>query len=108
MNTPINNMPKPITVVVAAVAAAVFALVSTVAFADRDDAVRLAETQITLIQAIEIAETHQGGRAFEATLDDDSFTPEYEVDVVVDDRIYEVTVDGVSGEVRHVREDRDD
>ena len=99
-----NTYLKPVTIVIAAIAAAA----SAVAFADRDDALRLAETQITLIQAIEIAEAHQGGRAFEATLDDDSFTPEYEVDVAVDDRIYEITVDGVSGEVRRVREDHDD
>ena len=81
---------------------------STATLADRDDIRQLAETQITLVQAIEIAEQSQGGRAFEAKLDDDSFSPEYEVDVVVEDLIFEVTVDGVTGEIRKVKEDRDD
>lgn len=99
-----NAFLKPITFIAAGVGIAI----STVALADREDIARLAEAQISLVQAIEIAEQHQGGKAFEATLDDDSFTPEYEVDVVVENRIYEVTVDGVSGEVRGVREDHDD
>lgn len=89
-------------------AATVGLALSGAAFADRDDIRALSETKISLIEAIEIAQTHQGGIAFEAKLDDDSFTPEYEVDVVFDGRIYEVIIDGVSGEVRGVREDHDD
>lgn len=81
---------------------------ATAASADRDDVRRLAETQVTLIQAIEIAESHQGGRAYEAKLDDDSFSPEYEIDLVIEDLFFEVTVDGVTGEVRKVKEDHDD
>jgi len=83
-------------------------LLSGAAVADRDDIRALAETKISLVEAIEIAQAHQGGIAYEAKLDDDSFTPEYEVEVVLDDRIYEVTVDGVTGEVRKVKEDHDD
>jgi uncharacterized membrane protein YkoI len=78
------------------------------ALADQDDIRLLAETRITLIEAIEIAQNHQGGQAYEATLDDDRFAPEYEVNVVVDNVSYEVTVDGVTGEVRNAKEDRDD
>jgi uncharacterized membrane protein YkoI len=81
---------------------------SGVAVADRDDIRLLSETKITLVEAIEIAEAHQGGVAYDAKLDDDSFTPEYEIDLVVEDRIYEVTVDGVTGEIRKVKEDHDD
>ena len=89
--------------------AAVSGLVlSGTAMADRDDIRLLSETKISLIEAIEIAQAHQGGIAYEAKLDDDSFTPEYEVDVVHEDRSYEVTVDGVSGEVRKVKEDHED
>jgi uncharacterized membrane protein YkoI len=83
-------------------------LLSGAAVADRDDIRALADTRISLVEAIEIAQAHQGGIAYEAKLDDDSFTPEYEVEVVLDDRIYEVTVDGVTGEVRKVKEDHDD
>jgi uncharacterized membrane protein YkoI len=89
--------------------AAIFGLMlSGTAIADRDDIRALSETRISLIEAIEIAQAHQGGIAFEAKLDDDSFTPEYEVDVVFEDRFYEITIDGVSGEVRKVKEDDDD
>ena len=83
-------------------------LLSGAAIADRDDIRALADTKISLIEAIEIAQAHQGGIAYEAKLDDDSFSPEYEVDVVANDTIYEVTVDGVTGEVRKVKEDHDD
>ncbi len=89
--------------------AAVSGLVlSGAALADRDDIRLLDETKITLIDAIQIAEAHQGGQAFEAKLDDDSFTPEFEVELVHEGRIYELTIDGVSGEVRRVKEDHDD
>ena len=90
------------------VTAAAILLLSGTAIADRDDIRQLAETKISLIEAIEIAQAHQGGIAYEAKLDDDSFTPEYEVELVFEDRFYEVTVDGVSGEVRKVKEDNDD
>jgi len=89
-------------------AAASGLVMSGTAIADRDDIRQLAETKISLIEAIEIAQEHQGGIAFEAKLDDDSFTPEYEVDLVSEDRIFEVTIDGVTGEVRKVKEDHDD
>ncbi len=82
--------------------------ISGVALADRDDIRMLADARITLIEAIEIAQEHQGGIAYDAKLEDDSLTPEYEVELVVDDRFYEVTVDGVTGEVRKVKEDKDD
>lgn len=80
-----------------------------VALANDADEVRvLAETKITLTQAIAAAERHQGGQAYEAKVDDDSFKPEYEVDVVKDGRVYEVRVDGVSGAVIGAREDHHD
>jgi uncharacterized membrane protein YkoI len=83
-------------------------LLPAAAQADRGDIRRLAETRISLTDAIAIAEKSQGGKAYDASLDDDSFTPEYEVNVVVGDKIFEVSVDGVTGEIRKVREDRDD
>ncbi|HET6563946.1 MAG TPA: PepSY domain-containing protein, partial [Xanthomonadales bacterium] len=61
---------------------------SGAAFADRDDIRMLPEARITLVEAIQIAEAHQGGIAYDAKLEDDSFTPEYEVELVLDDRFY--------------------
>ncbi|MDC0709292.1 PepSY domain-containing protein [Stigmatella sp. ncwal1] len=73
---------------------------------DADEIKMLAQTKITLQQAIELAQQHQGGQAFEASIDDDSFKPVYEVSVVKDNRVYDVWVDGVEGKVLGAREDR--
>ncbi len=66
------------------------------------------EAKVPLITAIETAQAHQGGTAIEASLDDDSFSPTYEVAVMKDQRLYDVRVDAVTGEVLGVREDKDD
>lgn len=76
--------------------------------ADADELRMLEQAKISLTQAIDAAERHQGGRAIEASLDDDSFQPAYEVSVVKDGRVYDVQVDGNSGQVLGAREDRDD
>jgi uncharacterized membrane protein YkoI len=75
---------------------------------DADEIKMLAQTKITLQQAIELAQQHQGGQAFEASIDDDSFKPVYEVSVVKDNRVYDVWVDGVEGKVLRAREDTKD
>lgn len=83
-------------------------LLAGVAQADRDDIRLLDETKISLVEAVEIAEKHQNGRAYEAGIDDDRFSPVYEVNVVTaDGRMYELDVDGVTGVVNNVREERD-
>jgi uncharacterized membrane protein YkoI len=67
------------------------------------------EAKITLSEAIAAAEKHQPGKAVEAGLDDDSFTPTYEVNILTQDsRAYDVRVDAVSGKVIGSREDIDD
>lgn len=77
--------------------------------ADASDIRLLNETKISLSEAIKAAEEAQGGRAIEASLDDDSFSPAYEVSVVMDDNtVYDVQVDGVSGKVTGARKDLDD
>ncbi len=76
--------------------------------ADGGDVRMLSETKISLTQAIASAEKHNGGQAYEASLDDDSFKPAYEVTVAKDGRIFDVQVDGVTGEVIGSREDNDD
>jgi uncharacterized membrane protein YkoI len=75
---------------------------------DADEIKMLAQTKISLQQAIELAQQHQGGQAFEASIDDDSFKPVYEVSVVKDNRVYDVWVDGVEGKVLRAREDTKD
>ncbi len=78
----------------------------TAVASDADELRMLAQTKITLQQAIDAAQRHQGGQAFEASIDDDSFQPVYEVSVVKDDRVYDVWVSGIDGKVLNVREDR--
>jgi uncharacterized membrane protein YkoI len=82
---------------------------TTVALArDAEEVRALSEAKISLVQAITAAEQYQGGQAYEAGLEDDSFKPEYEIGVVKDGKVYEVRVDGVSGEVIGAREDLSD
>lgn len=76
--------------------------------ADLNDIKLLTETKITLAQAIHQAEKKQGGQAIEASLDDDSFKPAYEVSIVRDGKVFDVQVDALSGEVLGAREDVDD
>ena len=78
-----------------------------VALADKEELELLSQTSISLTEAIDIAEKHQGGRAYEANLDDDRFSPEYEVGVAVGTVVYEVTVNGITGEVARVRTNND-
>lgn len=92
---------------------AAFAVVSIIALttqahADAEDIRAASEAKISLVKAIQNAESHQGGKAIDASIDDDSFSPTYEVTVVKDDRVYDVRVDAVSGGVIGAREDKDD
>lgn len=81
---------------------------STLALADASDLRMLQETKITLVEAIEAAQKSSGGVAYEASLDDDSFSPTYEVNVAKDGRSFDVRVDAVNGKVTGTREDLDD
>ncbi|WP_344802302.1 PepSY domain-containing protein [Allohahella marinimesophila] len=81
---------------------------ATTALADKEDREALAAAKISLVEAIQAAEGANGGKAFDASIDDDSFEPEYEVSIIRDDRTYDVRVNAVSGEVIGEREDHDD
>lgn len=83
-------------------------LTTGMAFADSEDLRAMAKAKITLIEAIESAESSEGGKAFEAGIDDDSFQPEFEVSISRDGRVYDVRVNAETGEVIGVREDTDD
>lgn len=101
-----NNLTKPLAL---AALLGTAALVPALAHAgDQGDIKMLSEAKITLIQAIEIAEKDQGGKALDASIDDDSFTPTFEVSVTKDGKVYDVRVDGVKGTVTDAREDIDD
>lgn len=78
------------------------------AMADADDIRGLAEAKITLIDAINAAEKHVGGKAYDAGFDDDSFKPAFEVNVAKDGKSFDVRVDGLTGEILGSREDIDD
>lgn len=64
---------------------------------------RLARTQITLVDAINIAESTVSGRAYKAKLETNSFGLEYEVELIVEDSRVEVSVDALTREVIKVR-----
>lgn len=64
---------------------------------------KLALSQISLQQAIEIALSQQAGLAYGAELEDDSFFVEYEVKILSGQHRYKVTIDGISGEIKRIR-----
>jgi len=65
---------------------------------------RLDEVSITLVEAIGIAENRLGGRAYEAELENNRFHLEYEVKIVDGEKRYKVSIDGLTGEVKKIRE----
>lgn len=76
--------------------------------ADADDIRLLNEAKISLTEAIAAAEKNVGGKAIEASLDDDAWKAAYEVSVVKDNRVFDVQVDAANGSVLGSREDIDD
>lgn len=74
---------------------------------DEEEIAMLDKSTISLTEAITLAEEHVGGRAFAAEVDDDSFSPRFEVTVTKDGKVFDVQVDGEKGEVLDSREDLD-
>lgn len=91
------------------ISVAVLTVVATNVYADKE-ALKLQETDISLTQAIDIAEKHVEGRAYEAELDKNSFGLEYEIDLIKEGAEHpmkiEVTIDAKSGEVLNQRSKR--
>lgn len=75
---------------------------------DKEEVQQLKQAKITLIDAIQIAEKHTSGKAISASIEDDSATPTFEVEVVKDGKVFEVLIDGIKGTVLKVKEERDD
>ena len=71
--------------------------------ADDDEIKRIAEAKITLLEAVQSAQEHTKGEAYEAEIEDDSFNPEFEVKVVKEGKKFNVTVDGNNGKVLRVK-----
>jgi uncharacterized membrane protein YkoI len=60
------------------------------------------QAKISLIEAIKAAEQKTGGKALEAELDDGSSTIQFEIKILKDGKIYEVIIDGKTGNVLKV------
>jgi uncharacterized membrane protein YkoI len=90
-----------------AAVAAVALVLSGLALADQDEVRAIAQAKITLVEAIQHAQSAQEGTAIEASIDEDSFKPEFEVTLVHDGVVYDVRVNAETGEVLGVREDKD-
>ena len=74
---------------------------------DKDEINMLNHAKISLVDAIQAAESNLNGKALEASIDDDAFTPTFEVKILKEGRVYKVRVDGKTKEVLGSREDRD-
>lgn len=99
-------MKKMITLAVTA--AFLTVATGTFAWADTQEAALLAKAKISLVDAIQTAEKSVGGKAYEASLDDDALAPEFEVGIIKDGKFFEVRVNGSDGSVIGSREDIDD
>lgn len=90
------------------------AALSTGVFADthrsrENDAVaELAKAKVALIEAIGTAEKHTQGRAARAELENGRNGPVYAIELVVNDKVFDVRVDATDGKVLSSKEDRDD
>jgi uncharacterized membrane protein YkoI len=82
------------------------AVIAGPALADTDDIKMLEETSVSLTQAIDTAQKHVGGKAYEASIDDDGAVPSYEVSVAKDGKTFDVMINGKTGEVISSNEDR--
>ena len=89
----------------ASLAAVVLALSANV-LADKKIEKRLQSANISLTEAIAIAEDATQGTAYEAELEKNSFEPEYEVEVYANGSTYDVTINAVTSEVIRIREDK--
>lgn len=93
--------------IIAIVAASLLLGVSSASFASSKISKKLQGAEISLQQAVVIAEQAAGGRAYKAKIEKDSFGIEYEVDLLVDERKVEVSIDARSGDILKIKTDKD-
>lgn len=63
------------------------------------------QAKVSLVDAIKSAEKKVGGKAMDASLDDESETIQFEIEVLKDGEIQQVMVDGKTGAVVKVSAD---
>lgn len=93
--------------VITLVAAGLLFSMSSAGFASNKISKKLQGADISLQQAVAIAEQAAGGRAYKAKIEKDSFGIEYEVDLLVDERKVEVSVDARNGDILKIKTDKD-
>jgi uncharacterized membrane protein YkoI len=76
--------------------------------ADADDMRALAAAKISLVEAIEAAEKSVGGKAVDASIEDDTLPPQYDVSIIRDGKYFDVQVNGIDGSIINAREEIDD
>ena len=67
--------------------------------ADRSEINLLDKTQIPLTQAVDLALNEIPGKVFEVDLDSIRRLPVYEVYILTEDKVYEVTIDAINGTI---------
>jgi len=67
--------------------------------ADRSEINLLDKTQIPLTQAVDLALNEIPGKVFEVDLDSIRRLPVYEVSILTEDKVYEVTIDAINGTI---------
>ncbi|MBY0508857.1 MAG: PepSY domain-containing protein [Rhodospirillaceae bacterium] len=70
--------------------------------ADRDEFIRLGASSTTLAAAIATAEQHIGGKAIEASFDNEGGTMRFEVEVAKDNAVHKVMIASADGKVLKV------
>jgi uncharacterized membrane protein YkoI len=98
-----NQIASAVIVLVAAVAGTAFATTG-----DKNDAHSVLGAKLTLNQAVSAAEQHLKGRAASAEFESSSGKLLYEVEVVAGAKVFEVEVDGMTGQIGKVTEDSKD
>lgn len=94
----------------AAIAALVAAVIGSAhaGKAIENDAIDIASAKIDLTQAVSAAEQHVGGKAARAEYERHKGQWGYDVEVVKNNKVRDVTVDPMSGKVLAATEDKDD
>lgn len=97
-------------IVLAAIASFALAGIGAVyaAQSEENDAAALAQTKISLTQAIASAERHASGKAVRAELEDENGKAVYGVEVVAGAKVTDVKVDVNDGKVLSAQADQDD
>lgn len=96
------------------IVASAIATAAGVTYANQETAVNdaiadLSLAKVSLVQAVGVAEARYNGRAVKGELDNDNGRPLYQVEVATpDNRVFDVSVDAVSGQVISGSLDRKD